>query len=308
MSVIVASPHFQSHLTGLGHPESPDRYRVIQEALQKEGILTNKTLKMPARAQIEDLLLCHTKEYVELVFRECASLHHELRFLSTGDVVISEGSLNAALLAVGAVLTAVDCVMKGEVKNAFCLVRPPGHHATRFQGMGFCLFNNVAIGAKYLQSCYGIKKVAIIDWDVHHGNGTEDIVRDDPSIFYFSTHQEGIYPGTGTTSTKTICNVPLAGGVGSRTRVFQAFEEKLIPLMDAFQPEFVFISCGFDGHREDPLGGFDLTDKDFYDLTEIVKKIAHLYAKDRIVSVLEGGYNLQAIARASLQHVKSLLD
>ncbi|MDB6081176.1 MAG: hypothetical protein JWO53_448 [Chlamydiia bacterium] len=306
MSVIVCSSLFQNHLTGRGHPECPERYSTIYNALLNAGFVSDKNFRKPRLATKDELLLCHTEEYVELVEREVLVLQQELRFLTTGDVVISPASYDTALFAVGAVLTAVDAVMTGDARSAFCLVRPPGHHACRFQGMGFCLFNNVAIGARYMQKKYGLKRVLIVDWDVHHGNGTEDIVQNDDSIFYFSTHQAGIYPGTGMQSTPTILNCPITGGVGSREKVLEAFDRQLKPAMALFKPECIFISCGFDGHADDPLGGFDLRDKDFYDLTEILKEIAHLYANDRIISVLEGGYNLSAIARSSVQHLLSL--
>src|SRR6185295_15172023 len=239
---------------------------------------------------------CHSKEYIDLVHREIVQLPPgAILPLSTGDVMICQKSYDVALQAVGGVLVATDAVMTGQANNAFCIVRPAGHHATASMGMGFCLFNNVAIGARYVQKKYGVKRVLIVDWDVHHGNGTQAIVWSDPSIFYFSTHQAGIYPHTGFVEeigAGNIMNCPILGGPHSRKEVFQAFIEGLKPAMELFQPEVVFFFCGFDAHREDPLGGLDLTDRDFFELTIIVKEIARNYATGHLISVLEGGYNL----------------
>ena len=306
MTCIVISPKSVEHITGFGHPERPERYVVIEKALRQAALLTETNCLLARSATTNELALCHTRAYIDLVQREVGALHNEHRPLSTGDVIISPQSYEVALFAAGGVLTAVDAVMTKKATNAFCLVRPPGHHATAARGMGFCLFNNVAIGARYVQEKYGVKRVVIIDWDVHHGNGTEDIFCDDPSVFYFSTHQKGIYPETGNTSFGNILNCPIPGGPRSREAVFRAFSEQLVPAMEQFRPECVFVSCGFDAHIEDPLAAFDLTDKDFFELTRIVKGIAHQYAGDRLISVLEGGYNLHAIAHASVQHLTAL--
>ena len=312
MTFIASSPIYQKHRTGFGHPECPERAFCIDEALKKAGLfLPHHALALRA-AKEEEVLLCHTKEYVDLVKKEVELCGRGLRLLSTGDAVISSDSCDVATYAVGAVLQACDAVMEKKAKNAFCIVRPPGHHATATHGMGFCIFNNVAIGARYVQRRYKLKRVLIIDWDVHHGNGTQDIFDADPSVFYFSTHQAGIYPGTGKSSDcglkmaqGTKMNYPIPAGPNSKEAIFKAFSE-LLASMEKFHPDFVFISCGFDAHQEDPLGGFNLTDSDFYDLTLIVKKIAEKYAEGRLVSVLEGGYNLNAIARASVEHVRAL--
>ena len=246
-------------------------------------------------------MLCHTAPYLNYIKEavlDCArkKLSDGSYMLATGDTQISPDSLKVARLAVGSVLNGVDHVMKGIAKNVFCIVRPPGHHANQKCGMGFCIFNNVAIGARYAQINYSdVKRVLIVDWDVHHGNGTEDIFIEDPSVFYFSTHQEGLYPGTGSShdigkgkGQGTILNCPIPPGADARLKVLEAFQVKLVQAMEIFKPNFVFISAGFDSREGDPLGGFNLTDADFMTLTQIVKDIADKYAKGRIVSVLEG--------------------
>lgn len=318
MTFIISSPEYLLHRTGARHPECPERSAIIVQVLKKTGLLTEHNHLAPRKANRDELLLCHTKEYIDLVEQEvtrCGEGDREkLALLSTGDVVISSASFEVACAAAGGVLTAVDAVALKKAKNAFCVVRPPGHHACSDIGMGFCLFNNVAIGARYAQSKYGIKRVLIVDWDVHHGNGTQEIFEADPSVFYFSTHQMGIYPGTGLEEDQgsgaalgTKMNCPILPGEDSKKAVLHAFKEKLVPAMQQFRPEFVFISCGFDAHLQDPLGGFNLTEKDFAELTEIVKEIARLYSQERLVSVLEGGYNLHAIARSSVEHCLALI-
>jgi acetoin utilization deacetylase AcuC-like enzyme len=300
MTYIIADPLFREHLTGANHPERPERYDVIMAALKGYPIYP------PQDATEKDLLRCHTASYIKLVKDE---ISEGLTTLSTGDVNISPKSYKAALRAVGAVITAADLVMKNTTKKVFCVVRPPGHHACSDQGMGFCLFNNIAIGARYAQEKYKIKRVLIVDWDVHHGNGTQEIFHQDPSIFYFSTHQFPLYPGTGAADEKgagTIYNVPILASKTSREEVLKAYQETLQMEMNKFRPELVMISAGFDAHQDDPLGGLKLTTQDYVTLTEAVKKVAEKYASGRIVSVLEGGYNLQALAAAAKAHVDTL--
>ncbi len=312
---IIYHPHFVKHLTGFGHPESPQRILAIADALAKNGLMDKNNTIIPQPAPLEVVSLCHENTYIALVQNEIAAtkrlqlLQGECT-LSTGDVQVCPHSLEAALLACGAAAKAVDLVMEGQYNTAFCLVRPPGHHATSKQGMGFCIFNNVAIAARYAIQKYGIKRVLIADWDVHHGNGTQEIFYHDPRVFYFSTHQANIYPGTGLVKeigAGNIMNCPIEGGLGSRLKVLKAFKEKLIPAMQNFKPELIFISAGFDGHKDDPLGGFDLTDEDFRELTSIMQGVAKLYSHNKIISVLEGGYNLEALARCTVAHVKQLL-
>jgi acetoin utilization deacetylase AcuC-like enzyme len=247
------------------------------------------------------LKLCHTPGYIEVVYEEVlfcgrTGARDGSYTLSTGDVQICPDSWRAGLLAAGGALMGVEAIMDGKAKTAFSYLRPPGHHACTAQGMGFCLFNNAALAARYAQRKYGIKRVLIADWDVHHGNGTQEIFESDPSVFYFSTHQAGIYPGTGLRNDRgtglglgTKMNFPIRGGEKSREDVLKTFQVDLVVAMESFQPEFVIISAGFDGHAADPLGGFNLTEQDFADLTKIVKGIADKWSQGRVLSVLEGG-------------------
>lgn len=318
-TAIIIDDHFAQHVTPLGHPECPMRYWVV-----KESLLSLKELASfypPRPASLNDLLRCHHPDYCKIVEEEIAKIpsnqQHVVSFLSTGDVCLSHESQRVALLAAGAVLTGVDAVMSGEVTNAFCVVRPPGHHATSKQGMGFCIYNNAAIGARYVQEKYPdqVKRVLIVDWDVHHGNGTQEIFYHDPSVFYFSTHEEGIYPWTGRSeevgtglAIGTTLNIPIKPDNESRQKVFDAFNTSLKLAMELFRPNFIIISAGFDAHHQDPLGGLDLIDEDFAALTRVMRDIGRQYCGDRIVSVLEGGYNLQALATAVPAHVKALME
>jgi acetoin utilization deacetylase AcuC-like enzyme len=311
---IVHDPLSSSHLTGFGHPEAPERYHAVVNALKTAGLLRSDNSLKPRLATRAEILLCHSEDYYQIVRADISralklGLIHGEYTLSTGDVQISPESWEAAHGAAGAVLTAIDSVMEGRASNAFCVVRPPGHHASRSRGIGFCLFNNVAIGARYLQQRYQIKRVLIVDWDVHHGNGTQDLFEHDPSVFFLSTHQAHIFPGSGLSEERgvgNLLNFPIRAGLGSREAVLAAFAEPLEQAMAEFKPEFVLISAGFDAHKEDPIGGFNLMDQDFYTLTKGVMRIADRYAKGRVVSVLEGGYNLEALGRSAVAHVKAL--
>ncbi|HME11162.1 MAG TPA: histone deacetylase [Bryobacteraceae bacterium] len=305
MTALIADPICKQHHTGRGHPERPERFDAALGAL--EGL---NLLRLPARFANEDeLALCHSRRYVRTAEREVHDGHGEL---STGDTVISARSFDAACVAAGAVMNAVDCVVSGEATNAFCLNRPPGHHATPDRGMGFCLFNNIAVGARYAQKKHGIGPVLIADWDVHHGNGTQDIFYDDGSVFFFSTHQYPWYPGTGAAEETGYgkgegwtLNCPFPAGSG-RQEILGAFEEKLLPALEKVKPELVMISAGFDSRQDDPLGDFLLTDGDFADLTRVLLEIADKYAGGRVVSALEGGYNLPGLAAAVRAHVEAL--
>jgi acetoin utilization deacetylase AcuC-like enzyme len=308
-TAILADPVFKEHQTGRSHPERPERMDAVVHALEREGAIKD-ALRIPVRAATEDeLTLCHTRQYIKIAARDVAS---GARDLSTGDTQISPQSLDVALKAAGGVLNAVDAVVERKAANAFCAVRPPGHHATPDRGMGFCLFNNVAIAARYAQKKHGIGRVLIVDWDVHHGNGTQDIFYSDGSVFYFSTHQSPWYPGTGAASETgegkghgTILNCPFPAGSGSK-EILGVFQNKLIPAMRDFKPELVLVSAGFDSRLGDPLGQFTLSDADFADLTALMLEIAHQYAGGRLVSVLEGGYSLTGLAAASAAHVEAL--
>ena len=308
-TALYADPACKEHVTGPGHPERPERFDAVMQGI--EGLSERFARIASRRASREELALCHTPEYIALAEREISSGYPEL---STGDTVVSPGSWEAALLAVGGALNAVDAVMGGIHQNAFCVVRPPGHHATPDRGMGFCVFNNVAIAARHAQRKHGIRKVLVVDWDVHHGNGTQDTFYRDGSVFFFSTHQSPFYPGTGSEGETgegagkgTTLNCPFPPGAG-RKEILTAFQEKLVPAADAFRPELVLISAGFDSRAGDPLGGFRLTDEDFSDLTRVVLEIAGRHANGRVVSVLEGGYSLAGIAKAAAAHVQALSD
>jgi acetoin utilization deacetylase AcuC-like enzyme len=311
-TALVADSIYRQHLAGrLDHPERPERYDAVASALQKSGLI-NDLARIPSRAATEDeLLLCHTPEYLRTARRDIESGRP---FLSTGDTDIGPNSWDVAAHAVGGALNAVDAVMTGAASNAFCAVRPPGHHANANRGMGFCLFNNVAIAARYAQRKHGIDRALIVDWDVHHGNGTQDIFYSDGSVFFFSTHQWPLYPGTGRANETgegagegTTMNFPFPAGSG-RTEILGAVRNSLMPAVREFRPELVLISAGFDSRIGDLLGQFTLTDDDFADLTEAVMEIADAYAGGRVVSLLEGGYNLGGLASASLRHVEALND
>jgi acetoin utilization deacetylase AcuC-like enzyme len=263
----------------------------------------------PRAVTNDDLLLAHAPEYIALAEREIRSGADNL---STGDTAISRHSWDAALKAAGSALAAVDGVISGKVKRAFCVVRPPGHHANADRGMGFCVFNNIALAARHAQRRHGVERVLIVDWDVHHGNGTQDIFYEDGTVFFFSTHQFPWYPGTGRAEETgagagkgTTLNCPLPAFSG-REKIFTCFEQKLLPAAEKFRPELVLISAGFDSREGDPLGQFLLKDKDFADLTRLVAGIAERHAGGRIVSLLEGGYNLSGLATAATAHAVAL--
>ena len=301
----------RTHDAGAGHPEQPARHDAVLAALEKAG-LRAKMREVPSRGvKREDLRLVHTTEYIDLAEREIRGGADQL---STGDTGVGAHSFEAAVAAVGCALAATEAVVNGDAKTAFCLVRPPGHHASAARGMGFCIFNNIALAARHALKRLGIRRVAIVDWDVHHGNGTQDIFYADGSVFFFSTHQSPWYPGTGGadetgegTGKGTTLNCPLPAGSG-HAEVFECFERKLVPAMEKFRPELILISAGFDSRAGDPLGQFKLSDTDFADLTGIVRGIADKSAQGRVVSVLEGGYSLAGLASAATAHVGALLN
>jgi acetoin utilization deacetylase AcuC-like enzyme len=300
------------HLSGnIGHPERPERLTAIRNALQRTGLFQSLHHIQPRRATEAELALAHSRPYVALVHRELSGLRQPSE-LSTGDTLVSADSLEVAKLATGGVLEAIDTVIARKIKSAFCAVRPPGHHATSDRGMGFCIFNNVAIAARYVQRTHGLNHVLIVDWDYHHGNGTQDIFYEDDSVFYFSTHHLGAYPGTGhPTETGTgkgagtTLNVPLPPGA-SDAQMLQAFESRLVPAARAFKPDLVLISAGFDAMRNDLLGQFDVTPDGFGAITRVVAGLANECCQGRIVSVLEGGYWLDGLGESVVAHVKAL--
>lgn len=302
---------YRQHVTGEGHPERPERLEALSSAFDRAGLTQKMTRVRPRIASEDELAAVHSREYIALVKREVARGN---RNLSTGDTVISPKSLDVALNAAGGVLNAVDAVFNNHSKNAFCAVRPPGHHATPTRGMGFCIFNNVAVAAKYAQKKHGAARVLIADWDVHHGNGTQDAFYSDGSVLFFSTHQYPWYPGTGAADEGgegkgrgLIVNCPFDAGAG-RSEVYTVFRQKLIPAANAFKPDLVIVSAGFDSRAGDPLGRFQLTDDDFADLTRLLLDVAEKHCGGRLVSVLEGGYSLSGLAAAATSHIRTLIS
>jgi acetoin utilization deacetylase AcuC-like enzyme len=311
MTALVADSRCEQHDTGHGHPESPARFSAVMDGLKRAGLLERLARLEPRAVNENDLLLVHEADYLRAAEHDILS---GVSQLSTGDTAVCEASWEIAQLAVGCGLAAVDAVLQGQASNAFCAVRPPGHHATADRGMGFCVLNNIALAARHAQRRHGIERVLIVDWDVHHGNGTQDIFYEDGSVFFFSTHQSPWYPGTGAaretgagTGRGMTLNCPLPAGSG-RTEIFAAFEQQLVPRMDEFRPELVLISAGFDSRACDPLGDFQLCDNDFADLTRLVRGIADRHARGRVVSLLEGGYNLGGLASAVAAHVEALAE
>lgn len=302
---------FREHLSGRQHVECPERYDAVMAGLEQAGLL-NRLARLDRRViRAAELELCHTPEYLRTARRDIES---GLPYLTTGDTDVTPNTWEVAGAAAGGVLNAVDAVIEGRVRNAFCAVRPPGHHATRSRGMGFCVFNNVALGARYAQRRHGLERVMIVDWDVHHGNGTQEIFYEDPSVFFCSTHQWPLYPGTGRADETgagagagTTMNFPLPAGSG-RAEILPLFQEALAPAAERFRPDLVMVSAGFDSREGDLLGRFTLSDRDFADLTREVMAIAERHAKGRLVSVLEGGYALEGLASAAAAHVAALAE
>lgn len=314
---------YLEHLTGPWHPEQPARLLAIDNAIKNSELAYYINRIPPKIASENEIALCHSTDYIALVKNETLQLSSKNLpndgsiSLSTGDTPICSKSYEIARLAVGGAITAVDAVMQNITPRAFVSARPPGHHAHHQLGHGFCIFNNVAIAAKYAQEKYGIKNILIADWDVHHGDGTQAIFYEDASVFYFSTHRfgYGYYPGTGShleighgkgIGTNLNCPFTIENGDSPRLSILRAFHKTLPQAMEAFKPQLIFISAGFDAHFKDPLGGCDVTDADFAEITESVKKIAIKHCQGRIISILEGGYNLEGLASATLSHIKSL--
>ncbi len=307
---LVADSRVKKHDIGSEHPEQAARFSAVMNRLEWSG-LTHDLVRLPSRFATDDeLALVHTRPYIALVDREVAEKRHHL---STGDTDICPESAAAARLAAGCTLSAVDAVFAREVPNAFCVVRPPGHHASETIGMGFCLFNNVAVAARYAMHKHSAERVLIVDWDVHHGNGTQDIFYQDGRVLFFSTHQSPWYPGTGAKNETgagkgegKIINCPFGAGSG-RAEIVGAVRELLLPAATAFQPDLVLISAGFDSRVNDPLGHFRLIDADFKELTALLLHFAAKHCNGRVVSVLEGGYNLEGLGFAAEAHVRALM-
>ena len=303
---IITTDTYLDHNTGQGHPERADRVSAVIESLKK---FKNKNLiwKKPSTFDRKLLEITHDNNYVNQV--EKSFPEKGLVFLD-GDTIVSPGSKQATLDAVGSIIAAIDGVQSKEFQNAFCAVRPPGHHAEKNKAMGFCIYNNVAVGAQYLLDKYKLNKVAIVDFDVHHGNGTQDIFYDNEKVLYISTHQYPFYPGTGGDDERgkynNIFNIPLPAGTTSE-EYLNAYEFVLKKLKE-FKPEFILFSAGFDAHENDPLAQFQLKSKDFYELTKRTLSLAKSCCNGKVVSILEGGYDLNALKESVDYHVKSLLE
>jgi acetoin utilization deacetylase AcuC-like enzyme len=294
------------HDPGPYHPESPDRLRAVLEALEAPEFARLERREAP-EAAIEDLIRVHPRGFVERLLAAVPESGH--RGIDA-DTILSPASGRAALRAAGAVVAAVDAVIAGEADNAFCAVRPPGHHAEPGRAMGFCLFNNIAVGALRARESHGLARVAVIDFDVHHGNGTQARFAEDASLFYASTHQFPLYPGTGApseTGVGNIVNVALPPMSGSQ-QFRLGMTRTILPALDAFRPELVLISAGFDAHRSDPLAQLMLEEADYIWVTERLLDIARQHAKGRVVATLEGGYNLAALAASAAAHLRVLMS
>jgi len=290
---------------GADHPECPERLHAINDQLIASGLLDHLIHYDAEMASKDQLTQVHTKQYVEWVFQQAPA---EGLIDLDGDTAMNKFTLSAALHAAGAAIQAVDLVMAGEVENVFCCIRPPGHHAGRSGASGFCIFNNVAVAAAHALKHHQLQRVAILDFDVHHGDGTEDIFHDNPKVMLCSTFRHPFYPYTGAESGNDhIINVPLAART-SGTEFREAVTQHWLPALDHFQPEFLLISAGFDAHYEDDMGGLALKEADYLWITETLKQVAKKHAQGRIVSVLEGGYALHALGRCVMTHVKSLSE
>jgi acetoin utilization deacetylase AcuC-like enzyme len=305
-TLLISHPSSLRHATPPGHPERADRIRAVEEALADERFALLQRVEAPegTLAQVE---LCHPAAYAQAIV-EAAPQQGLVQV--DADTVMSPGTLSAVLHGVGAAVHAVDEVMTRRVANAFSAMRPPGHHAESVRAMGFCFFNNAAIAARHAQKVHGAERVAIVDWDVHHGNGTQEIFWDDASVLYASTHEMPLYPGTGAPSERgqhgTIVNAPLRAGDG--TDVFRdAFESAILPRLEAFQPDLLIISAGFDAHWRDPLANINLKEPDFAWATQKLMELADRHAGGRLVSLLEGGYDLEGLAKSTAAHVNALM-
>ena len=303
---IFTTKTYLNHDTGKDHPERADRVSVIIENLKK---LKSKNLfwKKPKNFDHRYLEITHNKNYIKQIEKSFPS--KGLSFLD-GDTIVSPGSKEASSDAVASIISAIDVVQNKEFQNAFCAVRPPGHHAEKDRAMGFCIYNNVAVGAYYLLDKYNLNKIAIIDFDVHHGNGTQNIFYENEKVLYLSTHQYPYYPGTGSDKEKgkynNIFNIPLPAGTNSE-EYLNAYEFVLKKLKE-FKPEFILFSAGFDAHKDDPLAQLQLKSKDFYHLTKRTLSLAKTICDGKIVSILEGGYNLNALKESTEMHVNALLE
>ncbi|MGO8243643.1 histone deacetylase family protein [Rhizobium johnstonii] len=301
-------PIFLEHVTPAGHPERSDRIRAINVALEHPNFERLERRQAP-QANEDAVLLAHLEEHLIAVMREIPEEEGEINQIEA-DTYASSKSLQAALTGIGGAMAAVDDVFTGRADNVFVAARPPGHHAEKMTAMGFCFFNNAAIAARHAQRTHGAERIAIVDWDVHHGNGTQDIFWDDASVLFCSTHQMPLYPGTGAKDEKgkhnTIVNAPLSPNVGS-DHFREAFKSRVLPALDDFRPDLIIISAGFDAHHRDPLAQINLTGEDFDWATGRVLELADRHAKNRVVSLLEGGYDLEGLAESAGMHILRMM-
>ncbi|MGR9195799.1 histone deacetylase family protein [Rhizobium leguminosarum] len=301
-------PIFLEHVTPAGHPERSDRIRAINVALEHPNFERLERRQAP-QANEDAVLLAHPEEHLIAIMREIPEEEGEINQIEA-DTYASSKSLQAALTGIGGAMAAVDDVFTGRADNVFVAARPPGHHAEKMTAMGFCFFNNAAIAARHAQKTHGAERIAIVDWDVHHGNGTQDIFWDDASVLFCSTHQMPLYPGTGAKDEKgthnTIVNAPLSPNVGS-DHFREAFKSRVLPALDDFRPDLIIISAGFDAHHRDPLAQINLTGEDFDWATGRVLELADRYAKNRVVSLLEGGYDLEGLAESAGMHILRMM-
>jgi acetoin utilization deacetylase AcuC-like enzyme len=305
-TLLLSHPACLNHLTPAGHPERPDRLRAIDQVLEDEKFQSLARVEAPL-GPLDVIALCHPMDYVEAI-RDASPTEGLVRL--DADTSMSPGSFEAALRAVGGAKLAVDEVMTGKAVNAFVATRPPGHHTETARPMGFCLFNNAAIAARYAQKTHGVERAAVVDFDVHHGNGSQDIFWSDKSVLYCSTHEMPLYPGTGAIGERgefnTIVNAPLSAGDGGDA-FREAFETVILPRLREFKPDILIISAGFDAHTRDPLANLNLVEADFSWVTKKLMEIADTTAKGRVVSLLEGGYDLQGLSRSVAAHVTALM-
>jgi len=304
-TVLLTHPDCVRHEMGAGHPESPQRLKSILAAIEGSGLAAKLDKREAPEANREHIERVHEREHVDFIFDSAPASGYA--YLDP-DTSMNAASLSASLRAAGALVAATDAVMSGEAKAAFCAVRPPGHHATRHRPMGFCIFNNVAIGAAHALAAHGLARVAVLDFDVHHGNGTEDAFHDDPRVMLCSTFQHPYYPYSGADSGNDhIINVPLPAMTDGRG--FRAAVERFwMPALESYRPELVFVSAGFDAHRDDPLAYLKLEDEDYRWVTERLVEVADRHAGGRVVSTLEGGYNTEALGRCVVEHLRALID
>ena len=307
---LVMDPRFEDHDTGPGHSERPERLRRVRAAVDDAGLAERTRCIAPCRAGDDWLVRVHDADYIRHVHEACASGRH---LLDAMDTAVCPESAEIARLAAGSLVALCEEVAGGRLARGFAALRPPGHHAERDLAMGFCLFNNVAVAARHLRAAHGMDRVLVVDWDVHHGNGTQHIFEDDPTVFYFSLHQYPLYPGTGAADEVgtgegrgATLNCPLLPGSGD-AEFLAALRDALVPAVTRFRPDFVLVSAGFDAHARDPLANLEVSTESFAEATRIVRAIADEHAGGRLVSVLEGGYDLEATADSVVTHLETLL-